>query len=302
MGAPSSALAAAYDKRLLALRARSQAATMTAFERFALERDWDELIGDLYVAWTSGQLDALAAADMMSAATILESGGDLPTRSLIREQFASRTSGRTAVLDVLEATRRVIGNRRLNGYSYAEAFAQSARWLDGAISGDVDRVARDSLLSAAIGPDQRLVGWQRIPEPGACAFCRSLSTRGPVYKSEASALARSQGRRYHPRCRCRVEAVAGEFAIRRRKDIGEAEWKRMFATGDVPKIKGRAASLIAKDVNLTRSWTLQREQLAALIPEYQARVAAGDTAAARPLAWQQTRVAELDRLLAAQAA
>jgi hypothetical protein len=301
MAGPSKALSAAYDKRLRALRKRAEARTLTAFESYALKRDWDDLIGDLYVAWTSGQLDALAAADMMSAATILESGGDLPTRSLIREQFASRTSGRTAVLDVLEATRRVIGNRRLNGYSYVEAFAQSARWLDGAISGDVDRVARDSLLSAANGPDQRLVGWQRIPEPGACAFCRALSTRGPVYKSEASALA-SQGKRYHNRCRCRVEAVAGEFAIRRRKDIGEAEWKRMLATGDVPKIKGRAASLIAKDVNLTRSWTLQREQLAALIPEYQARVAAGDTAAAKPLAWQQNRVAELDRLLSAAAA
>jgi hypothetical protein len=277
---------------------------MTAFERFALERDWDELIGDLYVAWTSGHIDALAAADMMTAATILESGGTLPRKSLIRSMFAGQTSAGSSVYDVVSATQKVIGYRRLNGYSYAEAFAQSARWLDGAITGDVDRIARDSMIDAAMGPSPQMVGWRRVAEAGACSFCRTLATRGVVYSSDATALATAKGKRYHPRCRCRVEGVADEVTARRIGKAGEAEWSRMLATGDVPRIRNRTVgpAAVARDVNLTRSWTLQRDQLAASIPDLQARVAAGDTAAAKPLAWQQNRVAELDRLLSAAAA
>lgn len=302
MAGPSASLRAAYAKRLDVLRARAAQRSQAAFDAFALRRDWDELIGDLYVAWTSGQVDALAATDMMSAATIFANGGDVPTASLIRPTYAGSTAGRTALMDVLSATQRVVGNRMLNGYTYLEAFGQSARWLDGALAGDVDRVARDAMLDAAVGPDPRMVGWQRVAEPGACSFCRALTTRGAVYKSEASALATTKGKRYHRRCRCSVVGVADEFTQRRSIKEGQAVWARMLATGDVPRIRGRSSAgtvAVAKGVNLTRSWTLQRDQLRASIPDLQARVAAGDTAAERPLAWQSQRVAELERLLTA---
>lgn len=304
MAGPSASLRAAYAKRLDVLRARAVRNVGVAFDSFAVKRDWDELIGDLYVAWTSGHLDAVAAADMMTAATILAEGGDLPTESLMRGRYVGTSSSSRSVLDIAEATRRVVGNRMRNGYTYAEAFAQSARWLDGTIAGDVDRVARDAMIEAAMGPDARIIGWQRVAEPGACSFCRALATRGAVYATEGSAIATQKGRRYHTRCRCTVLGVADEFSQRRSIKAGQAEWARMLATGDVPRIRGRSAGVtaVAKDVNLTRSWTLQRDQLSRSIPDLQARVDAGDTAAARPLEWQTRRIAELDRLLAASAA
>ncbi|WP_301119789.1 hypothetical protein [Mycolicibacterium fortuitum] len=42
------------------------------------------------------------------------------------------------------------------------------------------------------------VRWRRLAQPGACAFCRMLTTRGAVYGSQQAAA----GRRYHDHCRC----------------------------------------------------------------------------------------------------
>lgn len=304
MGAPSATLSRAYDARLLALRARAEGRTAAAFDLFAASRSWDDLIGALYIAWMAGQVDALVAADMMQAATILASGGDLPTRTLVPTQYAGRTHGGSPVLDVLKSTQQVIANRMLNGITYPEAFGQSARYLDGVIAGDVDRIARDVMVDTAAAPNTQMVGWQRIAEPGACRFCRALATRGAVYSSRDVALLGNAGKRYHPRCKCRVEGVADTFTQRRGIKAGQETWARMLATGDVPKIRGRgptAQPAVARDVNLTRSYSLQLSQLESSIPGLEARVAAGDTAAVKPLAWQQGRVAELRRLRAAAA-
>lgn len=304
MGAPTAALATAYDRRLATVRARAARRSQAAFTAFTSSRSWVDLYADMYVAWVAGQVDALAAADMMLAATVLASGGDLPTTTLVRGGYAGTTSAGTPLLDVLGATERVVGNRRTAGLDYADAFGQSARWIDGNLTGDVDRVARDVILGAATGPDARIVGWQRIAEPGACKFCRTLATRGPVYKSQASASMTANGRRYHSRCKCRVEAVADEFTARRQVRAGQETWARMLATGDVPRIPGRSAPELRalSDVNIARSHRLQLEQLQSSIPDLQRRVAAGDTTTEKPLAWQSKRVAELRRLLDAAAA
>lgn len=60
---------------------------------------------------------------------------------------------------------------------------------------------RDTIVSN-VQADRRAKGWARIPEPGACSFCLMLSTRGAVYRSEASASFES-----HDNCRCHVEPV-----------------------------------------------------------------------------------------------
>jgi len=56
---------------------------------------------------------------------------------------------------------------------------------------------------------------------------------------------------------------------------------------------------VASVVNLRRAHETQLRQLTASIPDLERRVAAGDPAAVKPLAWQTARADELRRLLAA---
>lgn len=62
---------------------------------------------------------------------------------------------------------------------------------------------RDTVTSAVRG-DRQARGWVRHTEPGACAFCLLLSTRGPAYKTEQSA-----GFEAHDHDRCQPEPVFG---------------------------------------------------------------------------------------------
>lgn len=47
-----------------------------------------------------------------------------------------------------------------------------------------------------------------IAEPGACQYCRTLATRGPVYRSKATAVASRRGH-----CRCDVVTVTDPVAV-----------------------------------------------------------------------------------------
>lgn len=51
--------------------------------------------------------------------------------------------------------------------------------------------------------DPDALGWARVPSGAeTCAFCTMLTSRGPVYKSRASATERADGEPYHDRCDC----------------------------------------------------------------------------------------------------
>lgn len=49
----------------------------------------------------------------------------------------------------------------------------------------------------AVKQDRKAVGWAREVEPGACAFCLLLATRGAAYRSQGSSSFES-----HDHCRC----------------------------------------------------------------------------------------------------
>lgn len=75
------------------------------------------------------------------------------------------------------------------------------------------------LVADAIRNDRTALGYIRIPNPGACAFCLLLASRGVFYKSERAATVRARrsrtGKRaedradneYHDDCRCQPRAV-----------------------------------------------------------------------------------------------
>lgn len=55
--------------------------------------------------------------------------------------------------------------------------------------------------------DPLALGYARVTDGDPCYFCAMLASRGPVYRSEASALRREDGRRYHNGCGCTAEPV-----------------------------------------------------------------------------------------------
>lgn len=75
------------------------------------------------------------------------------------------------------------------------------------------------VVADAITSDRRALGWIRIPNADACAFCLMLAGRGKFYKSERAATIRARrsrtGKRaddradheYHDKCRCQPRAV-----------------------------------------------------------------------------------------------
>jgi hypothetical protein len=49
--------------------------------------------------------------------------------------------------------------------------------------------------------DPQAVGWRRIPNPGACNFCRALADKGAIFKKETASFAA------HPACGCSAAPV-----------------------------------------------------------------------------------------------
>lgn len=77
------------------------------------------------------------------------------------------------------------------------------------VSGVMDRLVLDQgrqTFLGAVKADRKAQGWARVPEPGCCAFCALLSTRGAVYRTERSGSFKS-----HDHCRCHVEAVFNSY-------------------------------------------------------------------------------------------
>lgn len=75
--------------------------------------------------------------------------------------------------------------------------------------GATDKMVLDAGRSTTIDTtksDEKARGWARVPEPGACAFCALLATRGAVYHSESTADFKS-----HDHCRCIAEPVFAAY-------------------------------------------------------------------------------------------
>jgi hypothetical protein len=68
--------------------------------------------------------------------------------------------------------------------------------VTGVVEKNVLDMGRQTILKN-VRTDRKSKGWARETEPGACAFCAMLATRGAVYRSETSASFET-----HDHCRC----------------------------------------------------------------------------------------------------
>lgn len=58
--------------------------------------------------------------------------------------------------------------------------------------------------------DQHAIGWRRVSDGDPCTFCAMLCSRGPVYRSAASAGS-GEGMHFHAHCGCTSEIVYGSW-------------------------------------------------------------------------------------------
>lgn len=93
--------------------------------------------------------------------------------------------------------------------------------------------SREATLTA-VETDRAAKGWARVAEPGACAFCAMLATRGAVYKSADTAGADQNARftgegefKYHDNCRCHVEPVFNAYEPTAQVRQWQAEWAQL---------------------------------------------------------------------------
>jgi hypothetical protein len=304
-GLPPRSLSAAYEARLDLLRARAGTAAQGALAAFLTHRSWDTLTADLAAVWAAAQVAGAQAGDLYVAGAVLAATGSLPPNPV--PPAVGVTSAGTSVESVIDATPRIIEARMRAGATIADAYGASASYLAGHVTGEPHRLARVTVLDSVRRPGGP-VAWMRVAEPGACRFCRMLATRGPVYRSQETAGQTSRGLRYHANCRCRIVPVSSATERGNLVRAGQAEWSRMLATGDIPRMARRlvdsdamrARAAVIADPSV--SWLAQLASYERSIPTLRARVAGGDLTAARPLEFQENRVAELRRLLSGREA
>lgn len=78
--------------------------------------------------------------------------------------------------------------------------------VTGSASRHVLTGGREAMLTL-VKADDRAIGWARVTDGDPCAFCAMLASRGPAYKSAASAEFQA-----HDQCACTAEAVFSRSA------------------------------------------------------------------------------------------
>lgn len=108
--------------------------------------------------------------------------------------------------DALMTSLRVTGPVKVKqalsrGLSPTEAMAQGQAASSGAAMRHAMNGGRDTLMGS-VQADPRALGYMRVTSHDPCAFCVMLSSRGPVYKSKATAAFQP-----HDTCSCMPQPV-----------------------------------------------------------------------------------------------
>lgn len=88
-----------------------------------------------------------------------------------------------------------------NGTPYSDAVAAAGARVEGTAATDVSLSMRASADAASAEFEQRVIGWERVLDPDACAFCAAASTRR-YRTANLEAL--------HNNCQCGIAPVFAE--------------------------------------------------------------------------------------------
>jgi hypothetical protein len=107
------------------------------------------------------------------------------------------------------------------GQPLAQADENTGVQMSGAAQRLISNGARQVILRS-VGADDKAVAWMRVTAANPCAWCSMLASRGPVYRSEASA-----GFEAHNHCRCSAAPVfSAEDAKALRDNDLYRQWKQ----------------------------------------------------------------------------
>ncbi|MBQ9002415.1 MAG: hypothetical protein IJ087_11225, partial [Eggerthellaceae bacterium] len=121
-------------------------------------------------------------------------------------------------------------------------------YLAGKVDEYVKFQGRDTIMRNA--RRDRNCRYARIPDGGACDFCRMLGSRGFVYHSEKSAGGVSHGSKfdtYHPFCNCQIAVCFDPFIEKYQK--GWTTVTRGYGAGEVVR-PGRDGSTAMREVDV----------------------------------------------------
>lgn len=111
--------------------------------------------------------------------------------------------------------------------------------LQGALTRLVLQPYRETVLNTTREHGQRTrTAVARVPEAGACAFCRMLASRGAAYGSAKSAQSTKDGKRFHDNCRCstQIARIDGKDLPQSVRDL-EREWRQFSVGTDSPTLQ-----------------------------------------------------------------
>jgi hypothetical protein len=197
------AITAAHYEAQLGIRARVLRQLWLVWALFSpddIESSW-ERIEPAVLALTLGgaqQSAALSATYYRMLRQIRGVRGEAPVRlAQLRPEdvlfFLMLAGPRTA--QALRATGRL------------DVFEQTFATLAGQVARSVLDGGRQTITDS-VAADRQAVGYTRLTGAKPCAFCAMLASRGPVYKTAASAEQRSRDNdAYHLHCACTAEPV-----------------------------------------------------------------------------------------------
>lgn len=309
--APPSNLTADFERSLAVATAQSVRSVRRHLEQVdakAIAGDWPAVARRITRDITQGQQAAVVLSSwylqeaVRATVHVASTPPDLP-------DYAGRTVSGMSVGQYVARTPDIVAARIDAGVKPDLAYAISERRLTSLAATEPYRIGRAAVAYASVN-DANYAGWQRIAEAGACDFCQMLTTRGGAYTSKASAELTSQDLAFHNNCRCYAEPVlaAAGPAV---QAAGEQAWA---ANADQPVIsrtgarstgrsRPRAATRPRIDTSLYRPGSGTPERLAAIdlqigqveqrLAEMSTRLDAGDASMARPVAWNNARLADL---------
>lgn len=176
--------------------------------------EWIGYVTDLILTYRLQSIDrALAYYDSFRRAEI---GQPLANRGNVRGAVSTQPA---AIKTSLLVTGPIgVKSRIGKGINPRVAKAKALVDVTGAASRHVLNGGRQ-LIVEAVERDELAIGFARVTDDDPCAFCAMLASRGPAYKSRATALLttkrskkRGPGQKYHDHCGCTVEALFTEDA------------------------------------------------------------------------------------------
>lgn len=123
----------------------------------------------------------------------------------IGAEYFEDVTGMVARAAILTNEDQVIGSvRALAGDFWTPGREAAFQRMASSITRHTLQAGRSTIAesSARVG-----LVYARNPEPGACAWCIMLASRGAVYGSRKAAGARDEGNEFHDGCRCAQEPV-----------------------------------------------------------------------------------------------